>query len=104
MRALLILALVAGAPALAEQSLESQASDPTAALMSFQFQNFYTPNLHNSTGSRNAAQFRAAIPFQLGGLNNIARLTLPLTPGGFPIWCWIRTSWTATSPSDRTTT
>jgi len=59
------------------QSLSSQASDPTASLMSFQFQDFYTPTLHNSTGSQNVAQFRAAIPFTIGGVNNIARLTLP---------------------------
>ncbi len=59
------------------QSLQSQASDPTASLMSFQFQTFYSPSLHNSTGSRNIAQFRAAIPFTIAGINNIARLTLP---------------------------
>jgi hypothetical protein len=60
-----------------DQSLQSQASDPTASLMSFQFQNFYSPNRHNSTGSQNVAQFRAAIPYTLGNINNIARLTLP---------------------------
>ncbi|NIZ63366.1 hypothetical protein DL239_20580 [Sedimentitalea sp. CY04] len=59
------------------QSLQSQASDPTASLMSFQFQDFYSPNLHNIAGSQNVAQFRAAVPFTLGGVNNIARLTLP---------------------------
>lgn len=60
-----------------EQSLQSQASDPTASLMSFQLQNFYSPNLHNSTEDQNVMQFRAAIPFQIGGVNNIARVTLP---------------------------
>lgn len=60
-----------------EQSLQSQASDPTASLMSFQLQNFYSPNLHNSTEDQNILQFRAAIPFQLGGINNIARITVP---------------------------
>ncbi len=45
--------------------------------MSFQFQTFYSPSLYNSTGSQNVAQFRAAIPFTLGGINNIARLTVP---------------------------
>jgi hypothetical protein len=59
------------------QSLQSQASDPTASLMSFQFQTFYSPNLYNSTGSQNVAQFRAAIPFTIAGINNMARLTLP---------------------------
>lgn len=60
-----------------DQSLESQASDPTASLMSFQFQDFYSPNLYNNSGSQNVTQFRAAVPFTLGGINNIARLTLP---------------------------
>ncbi|MDW3223962.1 MAG: hypothetical protein R8G34_13925 [Paracoccaceae bacterium] len=60
-----------------EQSLQSQASDPTASLMSFQLQNFYSPNLHNSGADQNILQFRAAIPFQIGGINNIARVTLP---------------------------
>ncbi|MDJ0859615.1 MAG: hypothetical protein QNJ03_11080 [Dinoroseobacter sp.] len=45
--------------------------------MSFQFQDFYAFNLHNSDQSQNILQFRAAIPFNLGGVNNIARLTLP---------------------------
>lgn len=65
------------APASAEQSLSSQASDPTASLMSFQLQDYYSANLHNSSGSQNIVQFRAAVPFQLGATNNIARLTLP---------------------------
>ncbi|AXI48328.1 hypothetical protein C1J03_21440 [Sulfitobacter sp. SK012] len=59
------------------QSISSQASDPTASLMSFQVQNFYTPNLHNTDEEQNIVQFRSAIPFTLGGINNIARLTLP---------------------------
>lgn len=59
------------------QSLSSQASDPTASLMSFQLQNFYSPNLHNTAADQNVLQFRAAIPFELGGINNIARLTIP---------------------------
>lgn len=60
-----------------EQSLSSQASDPTASLMSFQLQDFYSYNLTNSEDELNIAQFRAAIPFTIGGVNNIARLTLP---------------------------
>ncbi len=71
------LATSAMAQANGGQSLQSQASDPTASLMSFQFKTFYSPNLYNSTGSRNIAQFRAAIPFTVAGINNIARLTLP---------------------------
>lgn len=59
------------------QSLDQAANDPTAFLMSLQLQNFYSPNLHNSDENQNILQFRAAIPFTLGGVNNIARLTLP---------------------------
>ncbi|MEE4189157.1 MAG: hypothetical protein V2I76_12005, partial [Roseobacter sp.] len=60
-----------------DQSLESKASDPTAALMSFQLQNFYALNLHKTPEDANTVQFWAAVPFSLGGINNIARLTLP---------------------------
>lgn len=60
-----------------EQSLSSQASDPTASLMSFQLQDFYSYNLTNSDDELNIVQFRAAIPFTIGGVNNITRLTLP---------------------------
>ena len=70
-------AALIGAEVLAQdQSLQSQASDPTASLMSFQFQDFYTPDLHGSSGEQNVLQFRTAIPFEVGGINNIARLTL----------------------------
>jgi hypothetical protein len=73
----MLLASVVGALAQAEQTLDSKASDPTASLMSFQFQNFYSYRLHNDPGTQNQFQFRSAIPFTLGGVNNIARLTLP---------------------------
>lgn len=59
------------------QSLQSQASDPTASLMSFQIQDFWSPTLHNSDGDLNVVQLRGAIPFTIGGVNQIARLTLP---------------------------
>ena len=59
------------------QSLEQAANDPTASLMAFQLQDSYSPDLYNRDGSLNIVQFRAAIPFELGGTNNIARLTLP---------------------------
>lgn len=75
-----VVVLALSLPAVAQnegQSLASQANDPTASLMSFQFQNYYSPNLHNTPGTSNVAQFRAAIPFQLWGMNHIARLTLP---------------------------
>ena len=68
------------------QSLDQAASDPTASLMAFQLQGFHSYRLHNlddETASR--LQFRAAIPWELAGTSNIARLTLPYvteTPSG----------------------
>lgn len=59
-----------------EQSLDSQAGAPTSSLMSLQLQGFYAPNLHKSDESQNTVQFRTSIPFQISGINNIARLTL----------------------------
>lgn len=59
------------------QSLQNAASDPTASVMSFQVQDFYTPNVHNSAATANTVQLRAAIPFQAFGLNHIARVTVP---------------------------
>jgi hypothetical protein len=79
------LALVGSLPAAAEesqaggQSLEQAASDPTASLMSVQIQDLYSGDYHNLTDeSSNTVQLRAAIPFQAFGLNNIARVTLPV--------------------------
>lgn len=68
------------------QSLSEAASDPTASIMSFQLQDYYTYSYHNAPDADgNVLQFRAAIPFALGGTSNIARLTLPYvteSPGG----------------------
>lgn len=68
------------------QDLSQAANDPTAALMGFQLQDSYSPSIYRSDGaSQNFVQFRAAIPFELGGLQNIFRVTLPYfteTPSG----------------------
>lgn len=75
--ALIVLGLMIPVAATAQdQTLSIQASDPTASLMSFQLQNFYSAKLHNVSRDQNVTQFRAAIPFELGGISNIARLTL----------------------------
>lgn len=75
-----IAAFLAG-PAFADdagQSLESAVNDPTASLMAFQLQDYYTSSYHGASGATgNLVQFRAAIPFSFGGLNHITRLTLP---------------------------
>ena len=60
-----------------KQDIGQAASDPTAALTAFQLQNLYSPTLYNSDQSQNILQFRAALPFELGGTQNIFRITLP---------------------------
>lgn len=83
MRFSLLLGLIGAlsSPAIAQdgggQSLEQAANDPTASLMSFQLQDFYSPNLWNTDESSNVVQFRSAVPFTAFGYDNIARLTLP---------------------------
>jgi hypothetical protein len=71
-----------GQPVLSEesggQSLAQAANDPTAALTAYQFQDSYSPSVYNTGGaSQNFLQFRAAIPFEIAGLQNIFRVTLP---------------------------
>lgn len=53
------------------QSLQDAANDPTAALMAFQLQDFYSACLHNSPETANSAQVRAAVPCRLWGRNHI---------------------------------
>lgn len=65
--------------------LSAQATDPTAALMSFQFLNWYTGAYHGVDDSANQLVFRAAIPFRMFGTQNIFRITQPYatsSPGG----------------------
>lgn len=73
-------------PAAAEetkQSLDQAASDPTASLMAFQIQNLYSGDYYNINGeSSNSLLLRSAIPFQAFGVNNIARMSLPVVTHG----------------------
>jgi hypothetical protein len=74
------LALLAGLSATAQQSndeLAAKATDPTASLMSFQLNDWYTARVHGSDDSANQIVLRAAIPFTLGGTNHIFRVTQP---------------------------
>jgi hypothetical protein len=67
--------------ALAQQGdnddLAAKATDPTAALMSFQLLDWYTGSYHGVDDSSNQLVFRAAIPFQAFGTQNIVRFTQP---------------------------
>ncbi|NIZ10045.1 hypothetical protein [Pseudooceanicola sp. HF7] len=71
--------LLAG-PALAQsdaQDLSTAASDPTASLTAYLFQDFYTYGYHGRDDAEgNTLQFRMALPYELGGTSNIFRLTL----------------------------
>ena len=75
-----LLALLAGLSAMAQPSndeLAAKATDPTASLMSFQLNDWYTARLHGGDGSANQIVLRAAIPFTLLDTNHILRLTQP---------------------------
>jgi hypothetical protein len=80
--------LAAALPAYAQQSddeLAAKATDPTASLMSFQLNDWYTARVHGSDDSANQVVLRAAIPFALAGTNHIFRVTqgyATSTPGG----------------------
>lgn len=86
----LVMCLASVLPASAQQSeadsLSQAASDPTAALMAFQLQESWSPSIYGTdSASQNFLQFRAAIPFELGGTQNIFRVTVPYftdTPSG----------------------
>ena len=78
--ALGLLAPLASLTATAQPSndeLAAKATDPTASLMSFQLNDWYTARLHASDGSANQAVLRAAIPFTLLEWNHIFRVTQP---------------------------
>jgi hypothetical protein len=81
--ACLLLALGLAGPAWADTApggsshddLAAKATDPTAALLSFQLSNWYTARYHDVDGSSNQVVGRAALPFVLAGTQNIFRLT-----------------------------
>ena len=60
-----------------DDALAAQATDPTASLMSFQLNDWYTASFHGIDDSANQVVFRAAIPFALGDTNHIFRITQP---------------------------
>ena len=74
-----MLAALALLPAAAEtdDELAAKATDPTASLMSFQLNDWYTANFHGIDDSLNQVVFRAAIPFALGDTRHIFRITQP---------------------------
>jgi hypothetical protein len=59
----------------ANSELAAKATDPTASLMSFQLNDWYTARFHGVDDSANQVVLRAAIPFTLAGMNHILRIT-----------------------------
>ncbi len=57
--------------------LAAKATDPTAALMSFQLSDWYTASFHGIDDRANQVVFRAVIPFEIGGTRHILRVTQP---------------------------
>jgi hypothetical protein len=55
--------------------LAAKATDPTASLMSLQLNDWYIARVHGSGDSANQIVLRAAIPFSVGGTNQIFRVT-----------------------------
>ena len=68
---------IAAEAAESDDALAAQATDPTASLMSFQLNDWYTPSYHGLDDSANQVVFRAAIPFDLAGTQHIFRVTQP---------------------------
>ena len=60
-----------------DDELAAQATDPTAALMSLQLNDWYTASFHDQDGSANQVVFRPVIPFRLLGTQHIFRATVP---------------------------
>lgn len=58
-----------------DDDLAAKATDPTASLMSFQLNDWYTARFHGGGGWSNQVVLRAATPFTLAGMSHILRIT-----------------------------
>jgi ABC-type sugar transport system substrate-binding protein len=63
--ALALAPLAAAQQAPSAEDLSAQATEPTAALMSFQLDDWYTASFHGLDDTANEVVFRAAIPLSL---------------------------------------
>jgi len=75
--AMLVAPLAQAQPVPGDDDLAAKATDPTAALMSFQLNDAYTANTHGTDNSANQINVRAAIPFELGSTQHIFRVIQP---------------------------
>jgi hypothetical protein len=85
--ALVLAPLAAAQQRDSDDELAKKATDPTAALMSFQLNDWYTARFHGVDDSANQVVLRAAIPFGFSGTQHIFRITQP---------------YVTSSPADRT--
>lgn len=60
-----------------DDELAAKATDPTASLMSFSLNDWYTASRHGADGTINQTVLRAVLPFTTGGLHHIFRVTQP---------------------------
>ena len=60
---------------LSDDELSAQAEDPLAPLRTFQLYDLFEATLHDHEGSINQLEFRGVLPFRIGELNNIFRIT-----------------------------
>jgi hypothetical protein len=65
-----------------DDDLAAKAADPTASLMSFQLNDWYTANFHDTDGHANQVVFRAVLPWQGLGFRHILRVTQPFVTSG----------------------
>lgn len=74
---LALFAPIALAQADSADELAAKATDPTASLMSFSLNDWYTASRHHADGTINQVVLRAVLPLSLGSTNHIFRVTQP---------------------------
>ena len=60
---------------LSDDELSLQAESPLALLRTFQLYDLFQATLHDQEGSINQLEFRGVLPFRIGGLSNLFRIT-----------------------------
>jgi hypothetical protein len=75
----LLIILLGLAPAQAQSS-----TNPVAPIPQLQLQNEFDPGTYKADGYSNVFYFQPVIPYKLGGLNIISRITLPLVTTADP--------------------
>lgn len=62
-----------------DDDLAKRSEDPTAALMSFEIDDWYETSLYDKEGTDNQGVFRTVLPFSVGAVDNIFRFTQQYT-------------------------